>query len=228
MKHKPINIILAIVLGIGVLFILFVVASKTVLHNIPVAITKTPTPTMTPTITNTPIPSDTPTPTKTPTIEPTPTITLASTGLSNDLCLNLQVAINMKAETLDAKGNSVSPEYDHETNSCSYRFKEDGWLGDYIGTGMIFLSIQEQEPGMAVLNFYYKDSTERAEEILDWSAAILSVINPNTNVLAASNTIAESAKNSIAMSDRYTVFTQFDPSEMTYKIMIYDEDEVVR
>ena len=211
-------------LALFALAIMFVVASNTVLHNIPVKPSATPTPTVTPTITNTPEP------TSTPTVPPFPTVTLAAKkdGYTDDLCLNLQLDIISKANILDAKGNILSPSYDYDTNSCTYKFAEDGWFGEQFGYGIIMLSIQEQEPDIAVLTFNYKDTTERGEQIVDWSAAILSVINPDTNVLAASNTISESASNMIAMSGRYTVFTQLDTSDMTLKIMIADDDELVQ
>lgn len=238
--------IVILLLGLVIVFVLIGSFINAATQNLPGKPTRTPTVTLTPTanretlmaeavmtaeyirsLTGTPTPTHTPRPTNTPTIPPEPTVTLAKEGLTHNLCENLQVDIVMKADILDAKGNIVGPEYDHDTNSCSYRFKEDGWLGDIIGYGTILLSIQEQEPGIASLTFYYKDTLDRAEQIVDWSAAILSLINPNTNVLAASNVIRDSISNTIAMSDTYTVYTQFDQSKMTVNIMIGDVEEII-
>lgn len=179
-------------------------------------------------LTGTPTPTYTPEPTYTPTFIPTATITLATTGLSDDLCLNHQVAINMKADILNAQGDMVGPTFDYETNTCSYKFKEGGIFGEIIGYATLALSIEEQEPGIAVLTWYFKDTPERAEQILDWSAAYLAHINPYTNVLSASDVIAESLENSIATSDRYSVYTQYDLSNMTVNIMIGDVNEIVK
>ena len=240
MIYKLLRIIAKITLAIAILFMLFFVlfgvASNTVLHNLPVIPSDTPTMTFTPrpsntlTPTNTPVSTDTPEPTEIPTTVPSPTITLAvkKDGYTNDLCENISIDIMLKANVLDAQGAMVHAMYDAETNSCSYRFVEEGWFGDIFGYGTILLSIKEQEAGVANLTFYYKDTTERAEQIVDWSAAILSVINPNTNVLAASNTIAESAKNTLAMSDQYTVYTQLDLTEMKLNIVIADVEELIQ
>ena len=230
------KIALAVVILFALFFILFGIASNTVLHNLPVIPSDMPTMTFTPRPSTTPVPSDTPEPTKTPeptntpTIEPSPTITLAvkKDGYTNDICDNVRLDIMLKANVLDAKGAMVKPMYDAETNSCSYQFVEDGWFGDIFGYGTILLSIKEQEAGVANLTFYYKDTTERAEEIVDWSAAILSIINPKTNVIAASNTIAESASNTMAMSDTYTVYTKLDLTDMKLNIVIADVEELIQ
>ena len=234
MVYKVLNILakasLVIVATFVLFFILFGIASNTILHNLPVIPSDTPTPTITPTVTDTPVPTDTSEPTNTPTVAPSPTITLAvkKDGYTNDLCENLRLDIMMKSNILDAKGAMVKPSYDAETNSCSYRFVEDGLFGEIFGYGTILLSIKEQEAGVANLTFYYKDTTERAEQIVDWSAAILSVINPNTNVLSASNTITESASNTMAMSDTYTVYTTLDQTEMKLNIVIADVEELIQ